>query len=185
VTCAQALSVGHGLWQAPSTKTPLPPVRHRVVAYDFGIKARDSCAVCGRARARHSGASRHAARDVLGMKPTASFCPTSGRSRGRLLLPWRPAANCAEAASPSSDLPGPPDPGLAWRKTYKLKFATTAPTHPVMGPFHAQVEITSQNPWVRGGRGLAAGQGGAVAYQPERPDGRRHAPRPATIFSVQ
>ncbi|HEX7597490.1 MAG TPA: carbamoyl-phosphate synthase domain-containing protein, partial [Polyangia bacterium] len=38
VTCSKPYQWDAGLWQAPSSPTPVPPVRHRVVAYDFGIK---------------------------------------------------------------------------------------------------------------------------------------------------
>jgi len=112
VTCATPYQWDEGLWQAPSNSTPVPPVRHRVVAYDFGIKRgilrrlrQSACAVTVVPAATR-------ARDVLDMKPDGIFlsngpgdpcgCFVRGRGGGRAV---------PERQAHLRHLPGPPDLG--------------------------------------------------------------------------
>jgi len=64
VTCATPYQWDEGLWQAPSNSTPVPPVRHRVVAYDLASSA-ESCAACARAPARSRWCQRQRVRAMF------------------------------------------------------------------------------------------------------------------------
>ncbi len=187
VTCAKPYQWDHGLWQAPSTKTPLPPVRHRVVAYDFGIKRgilrrlrQSACAVTVVPAATR-------ARDVLGMKPDGIFL-----SNG----PGDPAA-VSYAVEAAAELCGSGKPifgiclghqilGLALGgKTYKLKFGHHGANHPVMDLSTRKVEITSQNHGFAVDVGSLQGKAvlSHINLNDQTVEGMRHDRLP--IFSVQ
>jgi carbamoyl-phosphate synthase small subunit len=147
VTCSKPYQWDEGLWQAPGSKIPVPPVRHRVVAYDFGIKRgilrrlrQNACAITVVPAAT-------GARDVLDMKPDGIFL-----SNG----PGDPAA-VSYAVEAAAELCGSGKPifgiclghqilGLALGgKTYKLKFGHHGGNHPILNHRTGKVEITAQN----------------------------------------
>ena len=171
------------VWLAPRRSRqhrPTPPVRHHVVAYDFGIKR----GILRRLRAAGCrvtvvpAATR--AKDVLALKPDGVFL-----SNG----PGDPAAvgYAVEAARELVREPRCPIFGICLGhqilglalggKTYKLKFGHHGANHPVMDLGTRKVEITSQNHGFAVDVDSLEGQGGADARQPERQDRRGHAPR--------
>ena len=187
VTCAKPYQWDEGLWQAPSNSTPVPPVRHRVVAYDFGIKRgilrrlrQSACAVTVVPAATH-------ARDVLDLKPDGIFL-----SNG----PGDPAA-VSYAVEAAAELCGSGKPifgiclghqilGLALGgKTYKLKFGHHGANHPVMDLSTRKVEITSQNHGFAVDVGSLEGKAvlSHINLNDQTVEGMRHDRLP--IFSVQ
>jgi carbamoyl-phosphate synthase small subunit len=182
------------IWAGPRPGDPkgspfadAPPKRHRVVAYDFGMKRGIL------RRLRSSGAdvtvvpASTSAKDVLAMKPDGVFL-----SNG----PGDPAAvgYAVEAAREicATKIPvfgiclGHQILGLALGgKTYKLKFGHHGANHPVMDLGTNKVEITSQN------HGFAVDvdsmEGRAVlshvSLNDRTVEGMRHGTLP--IFSVQ
>ncbi len=147
VTCAQPYEWDKGPWQPPGSSRPLPPARHHVVAYDFGIKR----GILRRLRASGCRVSvvpgTTPAREALGLKPDGVFL-----SNG----PGDPAA-VGYAVEAVRELVGSGPPvfgiclghqilGLALGgTTYKLKFGHHGANHPVMDLETRKVEITSQN----------------------------------------
>ncbi len=147
VTSAAPYTWDEGLWRLPGTPAQEPPIRHRVVAYDFGIKRGIL------RRLRHAGCAVSVvpaatpAKDVLSTKPDGVFL-----SNG----PGDPAA-VEYAVAAAAELCGSGKPifgiclghqilGLALGgKTYKLKFGHHGANHPVMDLGTRKVEITSQN----------------------------------------
>jgi carbamoyl-phosphate synthase small subunit len=182
------------VWAGPRPGDPVgspfadaPPKRHRVVAYDFGMKRGIL------RRLRSSGCdvtvvpAATTAKDVLSLKPDGVFL-----SNG----PGDPAAvgYAVESARElcASKLPifgiclGHQLLGLALGgKTYKLKFGHHGANHPVMDLGTQKVEITSQN------HGFAVDvdsmEGRAVlshvSLNDKTVEGMRHDALP--IFSVQ
>jgi carbamoyl-phosphate synthase small subunit len=154
VTTAESYGWDETVWAGPRPGDPAgspfadaPAKRHRVVAYDFGMKRGIL------RRLRSSGCevtvvpASTSAKDVLGVKPDGVFL-----SNG----PGDPAAvgYAVEAAGElcASKLPvfgiclGHQILGLALGgKTYKLKFGHHGANHPVMDLHTQKVEITSQN----------------------------------------
>jgi len=194
VTAAAPYSWDEPIWQGPhGPRRPTgefaeaPPVRHHVVAYDFGIKR----GILRRLRSLGCRVSvvpaATSAKETLAMKPDGVFL-----SNG----PGDPAAvgYAVEAARElcASKLPvfgiclGHQILGLAvGGKTYKLKFGHHGANHPVMDLATRKVEITSQN------HGFAVDvdsmQGRAVLSHVNLNDktveGMRHGELP--VFSVQ
>jgi len=147
VTSATPYEWTEGLWQTPGNRHSEPAIRHRVVAYDFGIKRGIL------RRLRHAGCSvsvvpaQTPAKDVLAQKPDGIFL-----SNG----PGDPAAvEYAVAATTELCATGKPMFGICLGhqilglalggKTYKLKFGHHGANHPVMDLTTRKVEITSQN----------------------------------------
>ena len=100
VTCAQPYQWDEGLWQAPATRTPAPPARHRVVAYDFGIKRgilrrlrQSACAVT-------VVPATTRARDVLGMKPDGIFLSNGPGDPAAVSYAVEAAAELCESGKP-------------------------------------------------------------------------------------
>jgi carbamoyl-phosphate synthase small subunit len=136
-----------GLWRPPGDTSAPPTARHRVVAYDFGIKR----GILRRLRANGCRVTvvpaRTTAAEVLSMKPDGVFL-----SNG----PGDPAA-VGYAAEAVSDIvrSGTPTFGICLGhqilglalggRTYKLKFGHHGANHPVMDLTTRKVEITSQN----------------------------------------
>jgi carbamoyl-phosphate synthase small subunit len=147
VTSARSYEWDEGLWQLPGSPRHDRPVRHRVVAYDFGIKRGIL------RRLRHAGCAvsvvpaQTPAKEVLAARPDGVFL-----SNG----PGDPAA-VEYAVAAAAELCGSGTPifgiclghqilGLALGgKTYKLKFGHHGANHPVMDLGTRKVEITSQN----------------------------------------
>jgi carbamoyl-phosphate synthase small subunit len=136
-----------GLWQTPGMERNDPPVRHRVVAYDFGIKRGIL------RRLRHAGCSvsvvpaRTAAKDVLAQKPDGIFLSNGPGDPAAVTYAVEAAAELCRAGKPIFGIClGHQILGLALGgKTYKLKFGHHGANHPVMDLTTRKVEITSQN----------------------------------------
>jgi carbamoyl-phosphate synthase small subunit len=194
VTTDKVYAWDEPIWGGPRPGDPkgslfadAPPKRHRVVAYDFGMKRGIL------RRLRSSGCdvtvvpASTSAKDVLGMKPDGVFL-----SNG----PGDPAAvgYAVEAAKEicAAKLPvfgiclGHQILGLALGgKTYKLKFGHHGANHPVMDLATQKVEITSQNHGFcvdvdsMEGRAVLS----HVSLNDKTVEGMRHGTLP--IFSVQ
>jgi carbamoyl-phosphate synthase small subunit len=136
-----------GLWQIPGEPRKDPPVRHRVIAYDFGIKRGIL------RRLRHAGCSVHvvpaqtSAKEVLAAKPDGVFLSNGPGDPAAVDYAVTAAAELAQAGKPIFGIClGHQILGLALGgKTYKLKFGHHGANHPVMDLTTRKVEITSQN----------------------------------------
>jgi carbamoyl-phosphate synthase small subunit len=191
VTTAAAYGWDEPVWEGPRAPSrglvEPPPLRHNVVAYDYGIKR-------GILRRLRSSGCRVTvvpaatpAREVLAMKPDGVFL-----SNG----PGDPAAvgYAVEAARElcSAKLPvfgiclGHQILGLALGgKTYKLKFGHHGANHPVMDLGTRKVEITSQNHGFAVDVDSMAGKAvlSHVSLNDKTVEGMRHGELP--VFSVQ
>jgi carbamoyl-phosphate synthase small subunit len=187
VTCANPYEWTEGLWQTPGRQMELPSIRHRVVAYDFGIKRGIL------RRLRNAGCAvtvvpaTTPARDVLGMKPDGIFLSNGPGDPAAVSYGVEAAAQLCASGKPVFGIClGHQILGLALGgKTYKLKFGHHGANHPVMDLTTRKVEITSQN------HGFAVDvdslKGKAVLSHINLNDntveGMRHDSKP--IFSVQ
>jgi len=187
VTCAKPYQWDEGLWQAPATKTPVPPVRHRVVAYDFGIKRgilrrlrQSACAVTVVPAATR-------ARDVLDMKPDGIFLSNGPGDPAAVSYAVEAAAELCQSGKPIFGIClGHQILGLALGgKTYKLKFGHHGANHPVMDLSTRKVEITSQNHGFAVDVGSLQGKAvlSHINLNDNTVEGMRHDRLP--IFSVQ
>ncbi len=147
VTAAKPYDWSQGLWQTPGSKRNDPPVRHRVVAYDYGIKR----GILRRLRA--SGCSvtvvpaSTPAKDVLVCKPDGIFLSNGPGDPAAVTYAIEAAAElCRSGKAVFGICLGHQILGLALGgKTYKLKFGHHGANHPVMDLTTRKVEITSQN----------------------------------------
>ena len=136
-----------GLWRAPGDQAPAPPARHRVVAYDFGIKRGIL------RRLRGSGCqvtvvpARTTAAEVLKMKPDGVFLSNGPGDPAAVDYAVDAVAEIVRSGTPTFGIClGHQILGLALGgKTYKLKFGHHGANHPVMDLTTRKVEITSQN----------------------------------------
>jgi len=164
-----------------------PPKRHRVVAYDFGMKRGIL------RRLRSSGCevtvvpAATTSKDVLGMKPDGVFLSNGPGDPAAVGYAVEAARELCAAKLPVFGIClGHQILGLALGgKTYKLKFGHHGANHPVMDLGTQKVEITSQN------HGFAVDvdsmEGRAVlshvSLNDRTVEGMRHGTLP--IFSVQ
>jgi carbamoyl-phosphate synthase small subunit len=147
VTASKPYDWNEGLWQIPGNPRQDPPVRFRVVAYDFGIKRGIL------RRLRHAGCSvkvvpaQTSAKDVLAEKPDGIFLSNGPGDPAAVTYAVEAAAELAGAGKPIFGIClGHQILGLALGgKTYKLKFGHHGANHPVMDLTTRKVEITSQN----------------------------------------
>ena len=147
VTAAEPYAWNEGLWQAPGNPRKAPPIRHRVVAYDFGIKRGIL------RRLRHAGCSvsvvpaRTPAKDVLAENPDGIFLSNGPGDPAAVEYAVAAAAELCATGKPVFGIClGHQILGLALGgKTYKLKFGHHGANHPVMDLTTRKVEITSQN----------------------------------------
>ena len=147
VTSAKPYDWNEGLWQTPGTHKSDPPVRQRVVAYDFGIKRGIL------RRLRSAGCSvavvpaQTPAKDVLAQKPDGVFLSNGPGDPAAVTYAVAAAAELCRAGRPMFGIClGHQILGLALGgKTYKLKFGHHGANHPVMDLSTRKVEITSQN----------------------------------------
>jgi carbamoyl-phosphate synthase small subunit len=143
-------ALGHDVFKA------LPPVRYRVVAYDFGVKFNIL------RRLRQAGfavtvvGARTPAPNVLALNPTASSSPTAPATRRRSTTS---TARCGPAGA-GADLRiclGNQMLGHAFGgKTFKLKFGHRGGNQPVKDLRSGKISITSQNHGFAVDPGLAA-----------------------------
>ena len=147
VSSAEPYDWNQGLWQTPGNPKSDAPVRHRVVAYDFGIKR----GILRRLRA--TGCSVHvvpaetSAKDVLALKPDGIFLSNGPGDPAAVTYAVEATAELCRVGRPIFGIClGHQILGLALGgKTYKLKFGHHGANHPVMDLTTRKVEITSQN----------------------------------------
>ena len=147
VTSAKPYDWNQGLWQTPGDRRSDQPVRHHVVAYDFGIKRGIL------RRLRNAGCSvsvvpaQTSAKDVLAQKPDGIFLSNGPGDPAAVTYAVEAAAELCHAGRPMFGIClGHQILGLALGgKTYKLKFGHHGANHPVMDLTTRKVEITSQN----------------------------------------
>jgi carbamoyl-phosphate synthase small subunit len=147
VSSAKPYDWNEGLWQTPGSKRNDLPVRHKVVAYDYGIKR----GILRRLRA--SGCSvavvpaSTPAKDVLAHKPDGIFLSNGPGDPAAVTYAIEAAAElCRSGKAVFGICLGHQILGLALGgKTYKLKFGHHGANHPVMDLTTRKVEITSQN----------------------------------------
>jgi carbamoyl-phosphate synthase small subunit len=147
VTSAKPYGWDEGLWQNPLNRKSDPPARHRVVAYDFGIKRGIL------RRLRHAGCTVQVvpahtpAKDVLALKPDGIFLSNGPGDPAAVTYAVEATAElCAKGKPMFGICLGHQILGLALGgKTYKLKFGHHGANHPVMDLTTRKVEITSQN----------------------------------------
>jgi carbamoyl-phosphate synthase small subunit len=147
VTASKPYDWNEGLWQTPGNPRQDPPLRYRVIAYDFGIKRGIL------RRLRHAGCSvkvvpaQTPAKDVLAEKPDGIFLSNGPGDPAAVVYAVEAAAELARAGKPIFGIClGHQILGLALGgKTYKLKFGHHGANHPVMDLTTRKVEITSQN----------------------------------------
>jgi carbamoyl-phosphate synthase small subunit len=147
VTSREPYEWTEGLWRAPGSQAAVPPVRHHVVAYDFGIKR----GILRRLRA--SGCrvtvvpAKTTAREVLALKPDGVFLSNGPGDPAAVGYAIEATREIVAAKVPTFGIClGHQILGLALGgKTYKLKFGHHGANHPVMDLTTRKVEITSQN----------------------------------------
>jgi carbamoyl-phosphate synthase small subunit len=178
------------VWEGPGgsgSPVALPPERHHVVAYDFGIKR----GILRRLRSSGCKVSvvpaTTPAREVLAMKPDGIFLSNGPGDPAAVGYAIEAARELVKSKIPVFGIClGHQILGLALGgKTYKLKFGHHGANHPVMDLGTRKVEITSQN------HGFAVDvdslQGKAVlshvSLNDKTVEGMRHGELP--VFSVQ
>src|SRR3954447_5690323 len=147
VTCAASYQWTEGLWQPPNSNYQAPPIRHHVVAYDFGIKRGIL------RRLRGSGCkvtvvpAQTPAKDVMSLKPDGIFLSNGPGDPAAVEYAIESARELVKTGTPTFGIClGHQILGLALGgKTYKLKFGHHGANHPVMDLGTQKVEITSQN----------------------------------------
>jgi carbamoyl-phosphate synthase small subunit len=147
VTAREPYEWTEGLWTPPGMARELPPARHHVVAYDFGIKRGIL------RRLRGSGCrvtvvpAKTTARDVLALKPDGVFLSNGPGDPAAVDYAAEAVREITRAKIPTFGIClGHQILGLALGgKTYKLKFGHHGANHPVMDLTTRKVEITSQN----------------------------------------
>jgi carbamoyl-phosphate synthase small subunit len=187
VTSREPYEWNEGLWQPPGAGAQPPPPRHRVVAYDFGIKR----GILRRLRA--SGCrvtvvpARTPAREVLAMKPDGVFLSNGPGDPAAVGYAIESVREIARAGTPTFGIClGHQILGLALGgKTYKLKFGHHGANHPVMDLGTQKVEITSQNHGFAVDVGSLEGRAVLthVNLNDKTVEGMRHDSLP--VFSVQ
>jgi carbamoyl-phosphate synthase small subunit len=152
VTAAEPYEWDEGVWCGAARPgddafAPKPPVRHRVVAYDYGIKRGIL------RRLRSSGCqvtvvpAASTAKEVIARKPDGIFLSNGPGDPAALPYAVEAARDLVKTGIPVFGIClGHQILGQALGgKTYKLKFGHHGANHPVMDLGTRKVEITSQN----------------------------------------
>ena len=190
VTARESYTWDEPIWQGTNPGGPsalVPPVRHHVVAYDFGIKR----GILRRLRSQGCKVTvvpaMTSAKEALSLNPDGIFLSNGPGDPAAVDYAVESARALCKAALPVFGIClGHQILGLALGgKTYKLKFGHHGANHPVMDLGTQKVEITSQN------HGFAVDvdslQGKAVlshvSLNDKTVEGMRHGELP--VFSVQ
>jgi carbamoyl-phosphate synthase small subunit len=171
----------------PGTARALPPLRHHVVAYDFGIK---------RGILRHLRATgcrvtvvpaRTPAKEALALNPDGLFLSNGPGDPAAVGYGIEATRELVRSGKPLFGIClGHQILGLALGgKTYKLKFGHHGANHPVMDLTTRKVEITSQNHGFAVDVGSLEGKAVLthVNLNDQTVEGMRHDSLP--VFSVQ
>jgi carbamoyl-phosphate synthase small subunit len=187
VTCAAPYEWTEGLWQPPGSKRSPAPVRHHVVAYDYGIKRGIL------RRLRESGCrvtvvpAATPAKEVLAMKPDGVFLSNGPGDPAPVTYAIEATRELTRTGIPTFGIClGHQILGLALGgSTYKLKFGHHGANHPVMDLGTRKVEITSQNHGFAVDVDSMAGKAvlSHVSLNDKTVEGMRHESLP--VFSVQ
>jgi carbamoyl-phosphate synthase small subunit len=187
VTCAAPYEWNEGLWQAPGSKRQPSPVRHHVVAYDYGIKRGIL------RRLRESGCrvtvvpAATSAKEVMALKPDGVFLSNGPGDPAPVTYAIEATRELTRTGIPTFGIClGHQILGLALGgKTYKLKFGHHGANHPVMDLGTRKVEITSQNHGFAVDVDSMAGKAvlSHVSLNDKTVEGMRHESLP--VFSVQ
>jgi carbamoyl-phosphate synthase small subunit len=147
VTSSQPYEWSEGLWRPPGDQTAAPAARHRVVAYDFGIKRGILRRLRGNGCQVTVVPARTPAAEVLKMKPDGVFLSNGPGDPAAVGYAADAVAEIVRSATPTFGIClGHQILGLALGgRTYKLKFGHHGANHPVMDLTTRKVEITSQN----------------------------------------
>jgi carbamoyl-phosphate synthase small subunit len=147
VTSAAPYEWTEGLWQPPGSSYQAPPVRHHVVAYDFGIKRGILRRLRGSACRVTVVPAATPAKDVMALKPDGIFLSNGPGDPAAVEYAIESARQLVKTGTPTFGIClGHQILGLALGgKTYKLKFGHHGANHPVMDLGTQKVEITSQN----------------------------------------
>jgi carbamoyl-phosphate synthase small subunit len=187
VTCTEPYEWTEGLWQTPGTNRQPPPVRHRVVAYDYGIKRGILRRLRGSGCAVTVVPASTPAKDVLAMKPDGVFLSNGPGDPAAVDYAVEAVRELAQSGRPLFGIClGHQILGLALGgKTYKLKFGHHGANHPVMDLATEKVEITSQNHGFAVDVESLAGRAvlSHVSLNDKTVEGMRHDSLP--VFSVQ
>ena len=129
---------------------PLPPIRHKIVAYDFGIKQNILRRLRQHGFAVHVVPARTSAEEVLAMKPAGVFLSNGPGDPAKLTYAHETAKKLVASKTPVFGIClGHQILGYALGgKTFKLKFGHRGGNQPVQevgGSHHGRVSITSQN----------------------------------------
>ena len=171
VTSAKPYDWDEGLWQTPGSPRQDPPVRHRVVAYDFGIKRGIL------RRLRHAGCAvsvvpaQTPAKDVLAAE-AGRHLPVQRprRSRGGRVRRRRRGRAVRQRQAHLRHLPRAPDPGpRPGRQDLQAQVRPPRRQPSGDGSDHAQGRDHLAEPRLRRRRRFAGRQGRADPHQPERP----------------
>ncbi len=187
VTSAERYAWDEGLWQPPGNRDSDAPVRHRVVAYDFGIKR----GILRRLRAAGCAVAvvpaQTPAKEVWAEKPDGIFLSNGPGDPAAVGYAVETVAELCRTGRPMFGIClGHQILGLALGgKTYKLKFGHHGANHPVMDLTTRKVEITSQNHGFAVDVGSLAGKAVLthINLNDNTVEGMRHDRLP--IFSVQ
>ncbi len=128
---------------------PLPPIRHRIVAYDFGIKLNILRRLRQHGFAVRVVPARTPAEEVLALKPDGVFLSNGPGDPARLTYAHENVRKLIGKVPLFGICLGHQILGYALGgKTFKLKFGHRGGNQPVQeigGPAHGRVSITSQN----------------------------------------
>jgi carbamoyl-phosphate synthase small subunit len=187
VTCDAPYEWTEGMWQPPGSPSQPPPVRHHVVAYDYGIKRGIL------RRLRGSGCrvtvvpAATPIKEALALKPDGVFLSNGPGDPAAVTYAVEAVRELTRTGVPTFGIClGHQILGLALGgTTYKLKFGHHGANHPVMDLGTRKVEITSQNHGFAVDVDSLAGKAvlSHVSLNDRTVEGMRHESLP--VFSVQ
>jgi carbamoyl-phosphate synthase small subunit len=148
VTCAEPYQWEQPSWHPPDLEaSPLPPIEHHVVAYDFGIKRSILCVMRDRGIKVTVVPATTPAKDVLAMDADGYFLSNGPGDPAAVTYGIAAVGELLESKKPLFGIClGHQILSLAiGARTYKLRFGHHGGNHPVADLATGKVEITSQN----------------------------------------